>query len=159
MQPQSFLLISFSLASLTLTFLFNTGKANHLSWGSPWFSLSYSGNRSVISRKYLSLKEGGVRCGEQAFEAEGGVSRAVRVECVRYIWEENQITSLDHEVHEREIWNTRLEKLVEARTWRTLNLRGKGLFWCSFGIHWVFGIEHSDITESVWGRISLVDEL
>ena len=40
----------------------------------------------------------------------------------------------------RDIWKIRLEKLVEARTWRTLNLRGKGLFQCSFGINWEFGV-------------------
>ena len=35
MQSQSFLLISSSPGSLTLTFLFSPQKANHLSWGSP----------------------------------------------------------------------------------------------------------------------------
>lgn len=47
---------------------------------------------------------------------------------------ENQITDLEHEVHERESW---LEKLVEARAWRTLNLsdeRVEVFIWAPLGI-------------------------
>lgn len=159
MQPQSFLLISFSLASLTLTFLFNTGKANHLSWGSPWFSLSYSGNRSVISWKYLSLKEGGVRLWRAGLPGRGRCEQSCKSGmCEVYLRKKshNLLGSWSS-------WKRDLEDEAREVGWsqdmEDLNLRGKGLFWCSFGIHRVFGIEHSDITESVWGRISLVDEL
>lgn len=50
---------------------------------------------------------------------------------------ENQITDLEHEVHEREFWEIRLEKLVEARAWRTLNLsdeRVEVFIWAPLGI-------------------------
>lgn len=76
------------------------------------------------------------------------MGRAVKVGCIF----EKIITYLEHEVHERDIWKIRLEKLDEARIWRTLNLRGRDLFRCSFGICWEFGIEHlcSIFGRSLW---------
>lgn len=51
------------------------------------------------------------------------MSIAMKVAVCEVYLRKSQITYLEHEVREREIWKIRLEKLVEARTWGTLNPR------------------------------------
>ena len=147
---QSYLIVYFSLASLTVNFplQYPQSKSSFLGISLILF-LSYSENHSVVSRKCLSLMEGMTERRHCRLKEAGGQS------CKSWnVWRifEKIITYLEHEVHERDIWKIRLEKLVEARIWRTLNLRGKGLFRCSFGICWEFGIEHlcSIFGRSLW---------
>ena len=130
-----------------LTFLFSPHKANRLSWGSPWSYFS-------PTQKIIVLYWENIWAWWKEWQREDiagwrrQVGRAVKVGRIF----EKIITYLEHEVHERDIWKIRLEKLDEARIWRTLNLRGKGLFWCSFGICWEFGIKHlcSIFGRSLW---------
>lgn len=117
MQSQLNFIIPSSLASLPLTFPFSPKR--------QIFGLCLSPQK-IISRKYLSLIEERVGLWTSDRDVIPGrgrhMSKVSKVGMCEVCLRKYQITDLEHEVHERILEDT-LENLVEARTWKTLNLR------------------------------------